>query len=166
MVLLGVVLVALGVLSMAAPYSLYAAIQAVAGVALVFHGGSQVAAYFGLPEPFRNPSFILTGVLNALLGIMFLVMPAYLTAGALVFVLAILLVFSGAERIMFARKMRAFDLASPTVSMVTGVLNVVLGIAFLFMPLMSSLVLSYMAAAYLVIGGITLLVEAATMKCL
>ena len=46
----------------------------------------------------------------------------------------------------------------------TGVLNIILGIAFLFMPLISSLVLSYLLGAYLIVGGITLVVEGIAIK--
>ena len=47
---------------------------------------------------------------------------------------------------------------------VTGVINIVLGIVFILMPVFSSLVLGYLLAAYLIVGGITLFVEAFAAK--
>ena len=43
-------------------------------------------------------------------------------------------------------------------------INLLLGIVFLFMPLFSGLVLGYLVAAYLVVAGVTLIIEAAFMR--
>lgn len=161
---LGALLVVAGVFSAVAPYSLYSFIQALAGVALFVHGGVQVISYFGTPEFFRSSTLIVSGILNALLGIMFLLLPVYLTASTLVFLLAFLFILTGFERISFARQMKYFGLPNSTAGTVTGVINVILGIMFIAMPLYSSLVLGYVLAAYLIIAGITLLVEAVSMK--
>ena len=45
-----------------------------------------------------------------------------------------------------------------------GVINIVVGVLFILMPLLSTLMLGYILAAYLIVGGITLLIEAATVK--
>lgn len=161
---LGALLVVAGVFSAVAPYSLYSFIQVLAGVALFVHGGVQVISYFGTPEFFRSSALIVSGILNALLGIMFLLLPVYLTASTLVFLLAFLFILTGFERISFARQMKYFGLPNSTAGTVTGVINVILGVMFIAMPLYSSLVLGYVLAAYLVIAGITLLVEAVSMK--
>lgn len=161
---LGALLVIAGVFSAVAPYSLYSFIQVLAGVALFVHGGVQVISYFGTPEFFRSSALIVSGILNALLGIMFLLLPVYLTASTLVFLLAFLFILTGFERISFARQMKYFGLPNSMAGTVTGVINVILGVMFIAMPLYSSLVLGYVLAAYLIIAGITLLVEAVSMK--
>ena len=104
------------------------------------------------------------GVLNALLGIMLLVLPAYLTAGTIVFLLAFMFIIAGAERITYARRLRYFEVGGTGVITATGVLNIVAGVVFLLMPAFSSLVFGYVMAAYLIVGGVTLLVEGASMK--
>ena len=68
MIAWGVVLVLAGVFAIAAPYSLYAAIQLVAGVALVVHGRGAVYAYIKTPELFRNSALVVSGILNGLVG--------------------------------------------------------------------------------------------------
>lgn len=164
MIAWGVVLVLAGVFAIAAPYSLYAAIQLVAGVALVVHGVGQVYAYIKTPELFRNSALVVSGILNGLLGIMFLALPAVLTAGTLVYLLAFLFILTGVERISFARQMKYFRMPHASMGTVTGVFNIVLGIVFILMPVFSSLVLGYLLAAYLIVGGITLFVEAFAAK--
>ena len=46
----------------------------------------------------------------------------------------------------------------------SGVVSIVLAVVFLLLPLLSMMVLNYILALYLIIGGITLLVEALSMK--
>ena len=46
----------------------------------------------------------------------------------------------------------------------SGVGSIGLAVVFLLLPLLSMMVLNYILALYLIIGGITLLVEALSMK--
>lgn len=163
-VVAGVLLVIAGAASALAPYSLYATIQAIVSVALIVGGVGGLAAYARTPELFRSPGTLLMGVLNALLGVMLLTLPAYLTAGTLVFLLAFLFIVAGAERITAARRMRYFGMPHTGLATATGVLNVVAGVAFLLMPLASSLVLGYIMAGYLIVGGVSLVVEGLSMR--
>lgn len=164
MVVLGILLIAIGVMSVATPFSFYAFIQVAVGAALLFHGVGQIASYFGTPEFFRSSTLAVSGVLNALLGILLLALPTYLTAATLVYPLAFLLIVTGFERLSFARQMRYFQIPNSTVGTVTGVVNIVLGCVFILMPVISSLFLSYVVAVYLVVAGATLLIEAMSLK--
>ena len=56
------------------------------------------------------------------------------------------------------------DIMNEGVTTATGVLNIVAGVAFLLMPAVSSLAAVYVVGAYLIVGGITLLVEGASMR--
>ena len=60
--------------------------------------------------------------------------------------------------------MKYFRMPHASMGTVAGVFNIVLGIVFILMPVFSSLVLGYLLAAYLIVGGITLLVEAFAAK--
>ena len=91
MAVIGIVLVITGLASAIAPFSMYAFIQTFAAVALIMHGASHLVSYFQTPQFFRNGATLASGLLNALLGILLLVLPATLTAGTIVFLLAFLL---------------------------------------------------------------------------
>lgn len=164
MIVLGVLLALVGVASALDPFSIYAFVQAVIAAALVVGGASQLVSYVRAPELLRSPATLVMGVLNALLGIMLLTLPAYLTAGTVVFLLAFLFIIAGAERITSARRMRYFGLPSSGVNTAVGVLNVVAGVAFLLLPVASGVVLGYVMSAYLVIGGVTLIVQGVSMR--
>ena len=164
MIVLGIIIALAGVAAIAAPIGTYLFIQTAIAVVLIVHGIGQFAAYIQTPEFFRNGAQLATGILNAVLGVLLLALPASVMAGAIVYLLSFLLIMTGIERISFARQMRYYQIPASSMGTATGVLNIILGIAFLFMPLISSLVLSYLLGAYLIVGGITLVVEGIAIK--
>lgn len=161
---IAILLVIAGIMSLMMPYSLYLVIQGLVSAALVVSGASRIVGYARTPELFRSTTSLVTGILNALLGVMLLALPAYLTAGTLVFLLAFLFIVSGAGRITSARRLRYFGMGETGLMTATGVLNVVAGVAFLLMPAVSSIVLSAIVSAYLIVGGLSLLVEGVAMR--
>lgn len=164
MIILGILLALSGFAALAAPLSTYAFVQGVISIVLIMHGAGQIATYVQTPEFFRNGAQLATGIFNALLGVLLFMLPTSVMAGTIVYLLAFLLIMTGIERISFARQMRYYQIPASSMGTATGVLNIILGIAFIFMPLVSGLVLSYMLAAYLVMGGITLVVEGISIK--
>lgn len=164
MIVLGIVLTLAGVATAIAPVSAYALIQGIVAVLLAVHGISQVATYIQTPEFFRNGAQLATGILNVLLGVLLFMLPASTMVGAIVYLIAFLLIMTGVERVSFARQMRFYQIPTSSMSTATGIMNIILGVAFIFMPFVSGLVLSYLLAAYLVIGGVTLVVEGIAIK--
>lgn len=163
-IVIGVLLVLAGIASAVAPLSIYALIQGVVAAALIVGGIGETVSYARTPELFRSPTMLVMGVLNALLGVMLLALPAYLTAGTVVFLLAFLFIISGAERITYARRMRYFGLPDSGLTTFTGALNIVCGVAFLLMPAFSGVVIGYVIAAYLIVGGASLVVEGISIR--
>ncbi len=164
MAVIGIVLVITGLASAIAPFSMYAFIQTFAAVALIMHGVSHLVSYFQTPQFFRNGATLASGLLNALLGILLLALPATLTAGTIVFLLAFLLVTMGIERISFAQNMKYYQLGGSTAGMITGIVDIVLGIVFALMPLFASAAISILISAYLVVAGVALIVESLSIK--
>lgn len=164
MMVLGIVLVIAGVASAVAPLGMYAIIQTIAAVTLMAAGIGRIAGYVQTPPFFRNGAMLASGILNALLGILLFALPATFTAGTLAFLLAFLFIITGIERVSLARDMRYYQIASSSIGTATGVINIILGIAFILMPLAASITLSYLIAAYLVVGGVTLAIEAVSIK--
>lgn len=164
MIVLGVVLAIAGVAVILAPMGAYLMVQAVIAAILIMHGIGQVATYIQTPEFFRNGAQLASGILNAALGIVLLVLPSTVTAGAIIYMLAFLLIMTGIERISFARQMRFYQIPASSMGTATGVLNIILGVAFIFMPLVGGIALSYLLATYLIAGGITLAVEGIAIK--
>lgn len=160
----GVVLVLLGVACAVDPFGIYAFVQGAVAATLIVGAAVQIFSYARTPELFRSPATLVMGALNALLGLMLLVLPSYLTAGTIAFLMAFLFVVSGIERLSFAGRMRYFELHSSGLTSLTGVLNIVAGVVLLLMPVAFSLVVGYVVAAYLIVGGVSLVIDAVTMR--
>lgn len=163
-IVVAALLVVVGIASAFDPLSLYVIIQALITVALIAGGVGQIVSYVRTPELFRSAGMLVMGVLNVLLGFMLLVLPLYLTMGSVVLLVAFLFIVAGAERVSYAHRLRYFDFPNTGVITATGVLNIVAGVVFLLMPLVSGVALGYIMAAYLIIGGASLFVEALSMK--
>lgn len=164
MMVIGVALVIIGLASAFAPLSMYSFIQTFAGIALIAHGASQVMSYFQTPQFFRNGATLASGILNGLMGVLLLALPASLTAGTLVFLLAFLLVTTGIERISFAQSMKYYQLGTPSTGTVNGVVDIVLGIVLVVMSPFTSIAIGILVATYLVIAGVTLIIESLSIK--
>ena len=163
-VLFALLLVVAGVLTFMYPLDIYVVIQAVVAAALIVHGVTQIGSYVGSVGLFKDPMLLVTGILNVLLGIVLIMLPSLFTATTLSFIMGIMLIVIGAERVSHASHMRYFNMPGSGAGTVSGVLNIVLGVVFLLMPLVSSVMLSLMVSAYLVVTGVTLLIEALAMK--
>ena len=164
MSVLGVVLARAGVAVVLAPMGTYLLVQTIIAAVLIIHGIGQVATYIQTPEFFRNGTQLAAGILNAALGVLLLVLPSTVTTNVIVYLLAFLLITTGVERISFVRQMRFYQIPTASMGTATGVLNIILGVAFIFMPLVGGIALSYLLATYLIAGGITLAVEGIAIK--
>lgn len=164
MIALGVVLIVAGIATAVAPLSMYAIIQGIIAGVLIVRGASNIVGYVQTPEFFRNGTTLASGILNALLGVLFFALPATFTASTLGFLLAFLLIMTGVERLSFARSMRYYHLENSSAGTAMGIVNIILGVVLAFTPLFTSVVLSYLMAAYLIVAGITLAVEGVAIK--
>ena len=163
-IILAVLMILAGIATFVYPLNLYTVVQAAVAAALLVHGFMQVVSFVRATGLFKDPMLVVTGVLNILLGVVLLMLPSLFTATTLSFIMGMMLIMIGAERISHASHMRYFGMTGTGVTTVSGVLNVILGIVFLLAPLFSSVVLSYLVSAYLVGTGLTLLIEAVSMR--
>lgn len=90
--------------------------------------------------------------------------PAEITAMSLIIMLAFILLFYGAQKIAFSRRISFLEILDTHIYTINGILTIILSIVFLLLPLTSALVINYIIAAYLIVDGITLFIEAINMK--
>ena len=74
-----------------------------------------------------------------------------------------MLVF-GVNKLSFSSKLGYFGVSGYGWVVVSGVLNLLAALSFLLLPLFSALVLNYLVAGYLLVGGVTLFIEAIAMR--
>lgn len=158
--IMAVVLLIAGVLTAVFPVGIFAVIQYFAALAVIIIGIYHFAAFASMTYYFKDYMLLLSGILNVLIGVMLFVMPVTLTVQVITFMLAFLLIFSGAEKLSMASRLRYFRIPHTGSLTFSGILNIILAVIFLLLPFVSALALNYILAAYLLLTGAALLVEA------
>lgn len=158
--IMAAVLLLAGVLTAVFPVSIFAVIQYFAALAVIIIGICHFAAFVSMTYYFKDYMLLLSGILNVLIGVMLFVMPVTLTVQVITFMLAFLLIFSGAEKLSMASRLRYFRIPHTGSLTFSGILNIILAVIFLLLPFVSALALNYILAAYLLLTGAALLVEA------
>ena len=138
----------------------YFIMAAVLLLAVIIIGICHFAAFASMTYYFKDYMLLLSGILNVLIGVMLFVMPVTLTVQVITFMLAFLLIFSGAEKLSMASRLRYFRIPHTGSLTFSGILNIILAVIFLLLPFVSALALNYILAAYLLLTGAALLVEA------
>ena len=158
--IMAAVLLIAGVLTAVFPVGIFAVIQSFAALAVIIIGIYHFAAFASMTYYFKDYMLLLSGILNVLIGAMLFVMPVTLTVQVITFMLAFLLIFSGAEKLSMASRLRYFRIPHTGSLTFSGILNIILAVIFLLLPFVSALALNYILAAYLLLTGAALLVEA------
>ena len=158
--IMAVVLLIAGVLTAVFPVGIFAVIQYFAALAVIIIGIYHFVAFSSMTDYFKDYMLLLSGILNVLIGAMLFVMPVTLTVQVITFMLAFLLIFSGAEKLSMASRLRYFRIPHTGSLTFSGILNIILAVIFLLLPFVSALALNYILAAYLLLTGAALLVEA------
>ena len=162
-IIIAAVLLIAGILTAVFPVSIFAVMQYFAAAAVIVIGIYHFVTFASMTYYFRDYMLLLSGILNVLIGIMLFFMPVALTVQVITFMLAFLLIFSGAEKLSLASRLRYFRIPHTGSMTFSGVLNIILAVVFLLLPFVSALALNYILAAYLIIMGIALLIETAGM---
>lgn len=158
--IIAAVLILAGILTAVFPVRVFAVIQYLAAAAVIVIGIYHFVAYTSMTYYFKDGMLIMSGILNILIGIMLLIMPVTLTVQVITFMLAFLLIFTGAQKISFASRLKYFRIPNTGSLTFSGILNIILAVIFLLLPFVSALALNYILAAYLIITGAALFVEA------
>lgn len=162
--ILAALLIIAGILTVVFPIRIFALIQYVAAAAMIIMGIYHLVSYGSMTYYFRDSMLLVTGLLNILVGIMLLFMPVALTVEVITFMLAFLLLFSGAQKLSFGSRLRYFRMQHTGFLTVGGVLDIILAVIFLLLPFTTALAMNYIIAAYLLLGGIVVFIEAISMR--
>ena len=162
--IMAALLIIAGILTAVFPVSIFAVVQYMAAAAVIVVGIYHIITFASMTSFFSDYMLVISGILNILLGIMLFVMPVELTVAVITFILAILLIFNGAQKLAFASRLRYFRIPHSGTLTFSGILNIILAVVFLLLPFVSALALNYILAAYLLLTGAALAAEAAGMR--
>lgn len=163
-VLAGLVLIAAGVLCVLFPVDVYQVVQWIIGGVLVFYAVFQLVEYFSMTDYFRDLMLLPIALIALLLGVASIMAPPYLSAVSVVFLGAVVLLFTGAQKISLASRLRYFRITRAYSMTFCGVISVIAALLLFIMPMVGVVLLNVMIAAFLIVSGVTLLIEAICMR--
>ncbi|MGI6011871.1 MAG: HdeD family acid-resistance protein [Ruminococcus sp.] len=162
--IIAALLIIAGILIAVFPIKIFTVIQYLAAAAMIVFGIYHFISYASVTYYFKDPMLIINGILNILIGVMLFIMPLTLTVQVITFMLAFLLIFSGAQKISFASRLRYFRIEHTGSLTCSGIIDIILAVLFLFLPFSFALALNYVMAVYLIIAGVTMIIEAVGMR--
>lgn len=163
-VLAALVLIAAGVLCVLFPADVYQVVQWIVGGVLILYALFEIVDYFSMTDYFRDMMLLPIALIALMLGIVFIMAPPYLGAVAVVFLSAVVLLFSGAQKLSMASRLRYFRITHAYSMTFCGVLSVIAALLLFIMPMVGVMMLNLMIAAFLIVSGALLLIEAICMR--
>ena len=146
MLLSGVLFLILGIVCWAWPNLALETIALILGIGFLVAGVGAVADYV-LARGFFSAWLLVDGILDVILGIIFIVNPL-VSAWALAWLVAIAIIVSGIMQLFSCWRLRHDMSATWWLSLITGVITIVLGILMLAVPSTLALWLSIFAIVY------------------
>lgn len=163
---LSVLMILVGIVCFFFPIQTFYVMKMIVSIVFIGFGIYLIVTYCLSTLFFKDPIVVMIGITHILFGVLLLQMPPEITAMSLTIMLAILLMFYGAEKLAFSRRLSFLGIIHTNIYTVSGVLTIILSVIFMILPLTSALIINYIIAAYLIVDGMTLFIEAMHMKSL
>lgn len=152
----GIVMVVLGILCLIFPLRSMLFLEILASAALIVIGIMEIAGYMAIPVYLRLGGGVLSGILNVMLGVLLLTSPSEAMLATFAFLIAINMMAWGISQLSAANRMRFFGAEDTGWLTVSGILNLIVALIFIFLP-QASAAISILIAIYLLITGIIIL---------
>lgn len=162
--ILSILMIIVGFVCLFFPIKTFNIMKMIVSIVFICFGIYSIVTYCLTTLYFKDPIIIMIGITHILFGVLLFQMPTEITAMSLTMMLAIMLLFYGAQKIAFSRRLSFFGLIDTNIYTMSGIMTIMLSIIFMILPLTSALVINYIIAAYLIIDGITLFIEAISVK--
>lgn len=162
-IIVAILMIICAILCMIYPVKSVTIIGTIATGLILILGIYQIIDYIAAPPLFRGPGGLVSAICNLLIGLLLICSPIEMTINTFAFIFGFILIVYGLNKLSFAHQLSFFGIESYGWVIFTGIINVLAALAFIIAPLMSTVVLNYIVAAYLLVGGIALLVEVIAM---
>lgn len=162
--LLSILMMILGVVCFLYPVKTMGVLEKSAAFLILVAGVYEIINYFKTPVYFRQAFELFTGICNILLGCLLLFSPASFGLSTFSWLFAMISFITGIGLLHFSSQLRFFGIIGTSWMVVDGILAILLALLLIMMPMAGPLMISYLLACYLCIGGIILLIETINLK--
>lgn len=159
-----ILMIVLGILCVMYPMQAVTVVEILVCILLMVIGVFEIVDYCREPVWFRSTGIIISGILNIMVSIALIVSPRNIAISTFAVLFGWMLLMSGIEMIAFGNRLAFFSVANHGWLTVCGFFNIIAALFFVFTPFASTLALNFILASYLFVGGITLLIEAFSMR--
>ena len=162
----GGLFVLLGVLFLFSPLKIAAALKYIVATAVMCLGVVRCFEYFMAPPLFRSSEKLISGIFSALIGALLLQMSIESALTLFSLIIGVYLLASGITKLGRSAQLHAIGIKNCNWLIIDGVFRVVVAFLFFAMPAMSVAVLNVVIGLYLLIDGLSIIVEASDTKAL
>lgn len=164
--ILSILMILVGIVCIFFPIQTFHFMKIIVSIVFIGFGIYSIVTYCLSTSFFKDPIVFMLGMTHILFGMLLFQIPTEMTVMSLTIILAVLLMFYGAEKLAFSRRLSFLGIFNTRTYTMSGIMTIILSIIFMILPLTSALVINYIIAAYLIVDGITLFIEAVNMKLL
>ncbi|MCD7893448.1 MAG: DUF308 domain-containing protein [Erysipelotrichaceae bacterium] len=162
-IVISIAMIICGILCLMFPTKTLSAIVIIGAIMLIVSGVYQIIDYVSLPSMLRFAGNMSCGIINVIIGLILLISPKQLTIHVLVYIFGFILLFYGINKLTFAHQLSYFNMYGYSWPVMTSIIMIIVALIFLISPMFVSIILSYILAIYLIVEGITQLVEVINM---
>ena len=163
-ILVSILMILCAVLCIIYPIKSVTLIGNIAAILILVLGIYQIVDYFATLPLFRWPGSLVSAVCNLLIGILLICSPIEITINTFAFIFGFILIVYGLNKLSLAHQLSFFGIQDYGWVIFTGIINILAALTFIIAPMLLTVVLNYIIAGYLLIGGVGLLIEVIEMK--
>lgn len=157
---LSIVMIIVGILCFVYPLQAAYALEVFVTILLIAFGIIEIVEFFSMPTIVRTGGLLVSGLLNILLAWLLLSAQSMYMLAIFGFLFAFMLLLVGVEQLVLRSRLTYLGVTEGTGwLMANGIICLVAGVIFLFSPVASSAAMSILVGCYLLVGGVTMLIE-------
>ena len=161
-IIVSIIMIVLGILMFIVPVGTSVVIMYMASAGFIIYGIYQIIAYIRTAKEMKNGWTLASGIIYTILGILLLIGGPYDMAYTFMFLLAFLALSGGIMQISAYGPLKKAGAQGTGWMLASGIINVLLGIFFIFMPFGSALAVTFIFGIYLIVFGIAFFAESAS----
>lgn len=152
----GVLMVILGIYTLFVPTGALSSMAVFISITMFISGVSEIASYVGEDDLYRSGWVLAGGILETMLGLWLLIGRGYAQlAAAIPFIIAVWVLCSGILRTVGSFTLRSSNAGDWGWTLAFGILEIALGFAFIFYPILSAVLASILIAGLFISHGIS-----------
>lgn len=162
--IVGTLFLIFGIACLFSPLRSAAALKAIIAVFILGLGVVRFFEYFMTPALIRFGGKLISSIFNITIGVILIQMPTSAALTIFSFVIGFYLLISGVSKLAYASQLHVFGVKECGWVIVDGAFKLITAFLFFAMPMLSIAMLNVILGLYLLIDGMSILLEAADTK--